>query len=292
MKKSYVCHILASAAGVLLAALPLGHGGELSVRDDVSKEIAAPAEQPMVIDTVTLPVKLEKATFLGIAPKPVPAAEAAQLKLPSHVGLIVESIVPDSPAAKAGLQQWDVIDKLDDQILINPGQLIVLVRMHKPGDEIKLSVTRKGEHQDVTVKLGEKELPPVESELEENGGVEHMLMHMLPGGNAAFGEAPATPEAWKNWLMQMQGSSIWTDGKNTMTLTTKNGKPLRLNIKDKEKTIFDGSVETEVQQKLIPDEFKERFEKMTRELQNHGSMKAMPVPGPVFPPPPPERDAD
>ena len=47
-----------------------------------------------------------------------------------------------SPAAEAGLLQNDVLEKLDDQLLVNTAQFTVLVRSKKPGDEVTLSVIR------------------------------------------------------------------------------------------------------------------------------------------------------
>ena len=50
---------------------------------------------------------------------------AAQLKLPAGVGLLVQSVVDGSPAA-SDIKPHDIIDKLDDQILVEPTQLAVL----------------------------------------------------------------------------------------------------------------------------------------------------------------------
>src|SRR5436190_2738660 len=58
--------------------------------------------------------KKEKAAFLGITTSPVPASLRQQLKLQKGLGLVVETIEKDSPAEQAGVQQYDVLQKLNE----------------------------------------------------------------------------------------------------------------------------------------------------------------------------------
>lgn len=98
-----------------------------------------------------------KVTYLGVVVAPVSPALAKQLGLPDGVGLVVNQVEDKSPAAEAGVSKHDVLHLLDDQILINPPQLAVLVRLHKPGDEVKLTVIQAGKKQALKVKLGQTE---------------------------------------------------------------------------------------------------------------------------------------
>ena len=52
------------------------------------------------------------------------------------VGLLVNHVVPGSPAKLAGIEKHDVLHRLDDQYLINPPQLAVLIRTREPGDTV------------------------------------------------------------------------------------------------------------------------------------------------------------
>jgi hypothetical protein len=70
--------------------------------------------------------------------------------------------MPESPAAKAGLQEHDILLRLDDQILVSSDQLRSLVKMRKPGETVKLSYLRKGEKAEVTATLTEHEVNPAE----------------------------------------------------------------------------------------------------------------------------------
>jgi hypothetical protein len=108
------------------------------------------------------PPKLEKATFLGIAARPATEELRAQFKLPAGTALLVDRVADDSPAAKAGIKQFDVLTKVDDQLIINPEQLAVLIRMHKANDEVKLSIIHEAAATTIAVTLVEKDLPPLE----------------------------------------------------------------------------------------------------------------------------------
>ncbi|MCW1915321.1 PDZ domain-containing protein [Luteolibacter sp. GHJ8] len=108
-------------------------------------------------------------TFLGVSASPPPRELAAHLPIPRDTGLIVEGIVPEGPAAKAGLEQNDVLTKLDDQILIHPRQLSVLVANRKEGDSVKLSFLRKGELKELDVVLGVREVKAPENTV--GGGI-------------------------------------------------------------------------------------------------------------------------
>src|SRR5262249_53252442 len=63
------------------------------------------------------------------------------------------------PAEQAGIQQHDILEKLEDQLLVNPQQLNVLVRSYKSGQTVNLTLLRQGEHKTVPVTLAEKEMP-------------------------------------------------------------------------------------------------------------------------------------
>jgi len=122
--------------------------------------------------------KLEKAAFLGIATSPVSEEMRAQLKLPEGTALLIDRVEDDSPAAKAGVKKFDVLTKLDDQLIINPEQLAVLVRMHKANDEVKLGIIHEAAAATVSATLVEKDLPP--------------LPHgRPPGSGGPGGEGPA-----------------------------------------------------------------------------------------------------
>ena len=100
-----------------------------------------------------------KVTFLGVSSSVLSARMSEQLNLPPNVYLSVDQVSIGSPASEAGLKLYDVILKLDDQILVNSPQLKALVRMKKPGDRVELKILRKGKPLTLQVTLSEVEKP-------------------------------------------------------------------------------------------------------------------------------------
>lgn len=135
-----------------------GQGGWVTLRTRVGSD-----GQPVNVAVRRYPPgKMEKGAFLGVGVSEMPAVLRQHLQLPAGVGLLVELAEPGSPAEQAGVKHNDVLHKLNDQLIINPQQLAVLVRTHKPGDEVRLGIIRDGKAETLTARLSEKELPPLE----------------------------------------------------------------------------------------------------------------------------------
>ncbi|PYJ10396.1 MAG: hypothetical protein DMF06_06485 [Verrucomicrobia bacterium] len=97
-------------------------------------------------------------TFLGVETSSVPRVVSEQLGLAKGFGLVVDYVVPDGPAAAAGVQQSDILKMLNDQILMEPDQLGKLVRSYPEGTSVTLTLLRKGQETKLTVKLAKKEV--------------------------------------------------------------------------------------------------------------------------------------
>ena len=107
-------------------------------------------------DETTQPaVETPARAWLGLHVSKPDATLTSQLpSLPPGIGFIVRSIDMGGPAAGAGLREFDILWKLNDQMLVNEAQLAALLRLHKPGHEITLSGFRAGKPLEVTLKLG------------------------------------------------------------------------------------------------------------------------------------------
>jgi serine protease Do len=92
---------------------------------------------------------------LGVRVQPVDPDMAKVLGLDRGRGALVGDVIPNSPAAKAGIQRGDVILELNGQEVNGPEDLSVRVAQTPPGSNVHLKVYRNGQTRDVTVTLTE-----------------------------------------------------------------------------------------------------------------------------------------
>jgi membrane-associated protease RseP (regulator of RpoE activity) len=103
--------------------------------------------------------EMRPSTYLGIATRSPSPEARAMTGVAEGFGLVIEEVLPESPAAAAGLQRYDLITQLNDQLLVNAEQLSALVRHQAKDTQITLTLKRAGAEQKVTVKLVEKMIP-------------------------------------------------------------------------------------------------------------------------------------
>ena len=220
----------------------------------------------------------ETVTFLGIEAVPVDPALSKQLNLPRDTGLVVRSIVPDSPAAGA-LEAFDLLTKFEDQVLIEPHQLAVLVRGRKAGEEITLTLVRGGKEQTAKVRLGQHEVPKF---TERPGRGERREILGFDGHVPSNGQVlPPMPREEADRMLELiqmerqpthmsvihhredgtdrttivnfgHSNVVFTDDEGMLELKIDDGKR-DLTAKDKDgKVIFSGPINTDEQRKDIP----------------------------------------
>jgi hypothetical protein len=98
--------------------------------------------------------------WLGLkVAKPDETITAHVPSLPPGIGFIVKSIDKDGPAQAAGLNEFDLLWKLDDQMLVNEAQLAALLRLRKPNDPVVIHGFRSGKPLVVKLVLGHSPLP-------------------------------------------------------------------------------------------------------------------------------------
>ncbi|MCF8144218.1 MAG: trypsin-like peptidase domain-containing protein [Deltaproteobacteria bacterium] len=99
--------------------------------------------------------KTERGWF-GVRAVPLTAATAAELGYPTDAGAIVTEVEKGSPAEAAGIQTDDIITALNGQplesFLLFRRKLLTLA----PGQEIHLTIFRRGETKDIWSTLGKK----------------------------------------------------------------------------------------------------------------------------------------
>ena len=132
-------------------------------------------------------------TYLGVQISPIDPVVTSQLGLQKGIGLTVNHVAEDSPAGKAGLEKFDILKLLDDQILIHPQQLRVLVRSKEEGDTITLTILRKGSELKLEATLVKRNIKPDFRSYYENFIPREMPIppHMTPDFQHGMGRHPA-----------------------------------------------------------------------------------------------------
>jgi hypothetical protein len=101
--------------------------------------------------------------WLGVMVVSPSDEQRQELKLPAEGGLLVEHVVPDSPAAKAGIQKGDVLIRAGEKELKTVQDLIDIVNQTKDG-KLELELRREGKPEKLTVtpakRPDEAQLPP------------------------------------------------------------------------------------------------------------------------------------
>ena len=118
----------------------------------------------------------DESGWLGVEITDVTSDQAQQYKLPEPRGVVVMSVDPDGPAAKAGLKEKDVILSYGDEKVEGVVQFRRLVRETPPGREIHLSVSRDGNSQSISVTLASRQ----QQFSQEEGPVWHGNLPQMP----------------------------------------------------------------------------------------------------------------
>lgn len=146
----------------------------------------------------------EGASWLGVETQEVSSDKAKELKLSAERGVLLERVIPDSPAAKAGLKENDVVTEINGQHVEGAAQFRRMIHEIPAGRTAQFTVWRDGRAQTVTVTLGKSEerqstwlktaprsfafsLPKIEIPDMENMPGMGWSYEMLPGAHPRLG---------------------------------------------------------------------------------------------------------
>lgn len=254
----------------------------------------------------------EHAAFLGVSTEPVTQPTSAQLPITAGTGLLLTMVEKDSPAAAAGLKEMDVLAKIDDQLLINAPQLAVLIRTHKPGEEVKLTYVRGGKEMTAKVKLGDRKLPKLSPGGQRADGslfnpgtgmvelqglnapglaklYEGSRANLTPARVRAFAPAAAASPSAPDAEDASSGSmSISYSTDKVSVEYTKDGENVHVNVTDLEsdETIFDEDREpTKEEISKMPQEIRKDVQRLLSDVRTGSARRRIQV-APVAPVPP------
>ncbi|MDF1849701.1 MAG: PDZ domain-containing protein [Verrucomicrobiales bacterium] len=96
----------------------------------------------------------QERAMLGVATASVSPSLRDYLGLDPGFGIQIHDVLEGTPAADSGLETKDILVQLDNQRLISPEHLALLINTRAPGDKVELHLIRQGERTKMEVRLG------------------------------------------------------------------------------------------------------------------------------------------
>jgi len=95
--------------------------------------------------------------FTGMDVKDIDGNIANSLQINDNLGVYVQFVMPSGPAAEAGVQNGDLIVKVNEKPIDSKAIFDEQISYYRPGDKIKLNIIRKGKTIETYVKLINRE---------------------------------------------------------------------------------------------------------------------------------------
>lgn len=191
--------------------------------------------------------------------------------LPPGIGFVVNELAEGGPAEKAGVRKLDLLWKMEEQMLVNEGQLATLLRLAAPGEEVTLSVFREGKSLELKVTLGEGKPP----------GDEVILRR--------FADSVIRPGDGPTRIVDLEARKAVVSDKRGRAELTRISEGDAVRITDAAgKVIFEGLVRGQSELSAVPEGWRRQVAAMRRGLDHALSAKPAPQrqPRPRIVPPP------
>jgi serine protease Do len=134
--------------GINTAIVASGRGIGFAIPSNMAKSVINDLREHKTI----------KRGWLGVSIQDVDENTAKALGLKEAAGALVSAVMPDDPAAKAGVQVGDVILEVDSQPLKDSNAVLRAIASLKPGAQAVLTIWRKESAIKLTVTLGQRDL--------------------------------------------------------------------------------------------------------------------------------------
>lgn len=244
-----------------------------------------------------------EAAYLGVVTSTVPEMLAVHLGLKPGEGVVVRSVMPDGPAAKAGVANHDVITRVAGTAVGSPEDLRNLVTARKPGETLHLDLIHEGKPTGADVALGTRpaELAGFEphplDQLNLDGvpqDLANRLRDMIEDNLGGPEAAPQFDEAMREMKRRMeemmrgneelpapgiqgnvdvqQGATIrMLDQNGSIELKSNNGGK-EVTIRDKDDNItWTGPWDTEQDKAAAPEEVRKRVDRLNLDTNFKGN---------------------
>lgn len=238
--------------------------------------------------------KASSCGYLGVGGSSIDEALKAQLNLKG--GLLLTTIDPTSPAAAAGLQEYDVLTQMGDGIVESQDVLRKLVKGYKPGDQVDLKFVRGGKVMESQLKLGKAPFraqgAPDVDPLNQQEDLGKLLNDRFGGAFHDFGDDALRKDLierlekamgsqgadFKGLSFDFDGGLLENNDKKTgfrnfskmslkdsegsIEVSRENGKR-QVVIRDKNDTLlFEGPYGSDEEKAAVPEEYRKRLERL------------------------------
>ena len=99
----------------------------------------------------------EDTSYLGVSPENITSENMSRYGLSAPRGVGVGSVSPGGPADRAGLKKGDVILQFDGEPVGSTRKLFRLIGESAPDQTVRLTISRNGSEQQLSVTLGKRE---------------------------------------------------------------------------------------------------------------------------------------
>lgn len=232
-----------------------------------------------VDDSRAASAKALQGARLGIALTKVPDAVRAQFNtddLPAGFGVMVQEVSEESPAAKAGLEPFDILVKFDDQKLVSGEQLVALVNAAEAKRPVAITLLRKGRRKVVKARLAGAATMPQQGDADAAkdapGAAAIPGLPTIPGlppqvndllkqlPESGFQIIGGDGQAFQGTVV-MQASTVMATDDGTVTITDNDGNR-SVTITDKSgKEIYSGPLNTADEWAKVPKGFRNQIPK-------------------------------
>ena len=120
---------------------------------------------------------------LGVVGQNLTDDLAKAFDLDINQGVVVAQVMPDSPAAKAGIRERDVITQVNGKEITDFSQLANAIGLKSPGEKVRITLMRDGEERELKATLGNAENMATNAQRGDDG--QQKLAEGLDG--ASFG---------------------------------------------------------------------------------------------------------
>jgi S1-C subfamily serine protease len=153
-----------------------------AVRGNAEQDFTVVLGQMPEHKDVALPPAVQPRVYLGIHTRPLTAELRTHLQLDTDKGAVVAQVLPESPAAEAGLAVDDVVTHVGAVAVANPEELRNAIRELGAGKAVTLKVVRGKKEMELQARL--REAPPFvtysEGTPELPEGFKEFQGHLMP----------------------------------------------------------------------------------------------------------------